>query len=340
MNTRIALLGVAHVHARSYAELLSKRSDVEVLGFTEDDPQMAAEFAHHTGLRHATAAELLALKPHGVIVCTVNAQRLQPVEWAASTGAHVLCEKPIATTEADAQTMRRACEAAGVQFVTAFPARFSPAVASLAQQLRSGQLGSVLAYSGINHSVSPDREQPWFSDAVQAGGGAGMDHIVHLADLLRYFGERPTDVYAVLRPVPEWVVAQHSEIDAAGLVTLRLASGASATIDCSWSRPQGYPRWGQLRLDVTATQGLLSLDVFADHLHVTRGAYQWQGYGEDLNARMLGDFIQVCRTGRAGRSNWADGYAALRVVRAAYASSQRGEAVGLDAGGNEDDLGS
>ncbi|TSA80360.1 Gfo/Idh/MocA family oxidoreductase [Deinococcus detaillensis] len=330
MKIRIAFLGAAHVHAQHYAALLSQREDTEVLGFTEDDPNVAQEFAQRTGLMQRTAAEIMALSPHGVIVCTVNTKRLGPVQLAAASGAHVLCEKPIATNEADAQAMRRACEAAGVQFVTAFPARFSSAALSLAEQLRAGQLGKVLAYSGVNHSVAPDHEQPWFGDPSQAGGGAGMDHIVHLADLLRFVGERPTEVYAQLRPVPQWVLPEHADIDAAGLITLRLASGASATIDCSWSRPQGYPRWGQLRLDVTASRGMLSLDVFADHLNVTQGTYQWAGYGEDLNAKMLDDFIQVCAGSGAGRATWQDGYAALRVVQAAYASNASGEAVRLD----------
>lgn len=329
MRVRLALLGCAHVHAAGYVALLGGRADVELLGFSEDDPTLAAGFATSSGLTHQPLEQLLGRKPHGVIICSETVRHRPLVEAAAAAGAQVLCEKPIATTEADSLAMRVACDAAGVRFVTAFPARFSSAVRTLAAQLRSGGLGSVLNYSGVNHSVAPDRHHPWFADPALSGGGAGMDHIVHLADLLRLFGERPTEVYAHLRPVPEWLRPDHAGTDAAGLVTLRLASGANATIDCSWSRPPGYPRWGQLRLDVTGTAGLVSLDVFADVLARTTAVHTWAGYGEDLNLGMLDDFLGVCREGRPGQADWSDGHEALRVVLAAYASSALGQPVPL-----------
>ncbi|WP_407542317.1 Gfo/Idh/MocA family oxidoreductase (plasmid) [Deinococcus radiomollis] len=333
MTLRLALLGVAHVHAHAYATLLGGREDVELLGFCEEDPDTARAFSQASGLKPLPLGELLASGPQGVIVCSETARHLPLVQAAAGAGAHVLCEKPIAASESDALSMKAACEAAGVQFMTAFPARFSADVQALERQMRSGNLGAALSYSGVNHSVAPDREAPWFSQPALSGGGAGMDHIVHLADLLRFLGERPVEVYARLLPVPEWVLPEAAATDAAGLVTLRLESGATASIDCSWSRPPGYPRWGQLRLDVTASRGLVSLDLFAGHLKVSGARYGWAGYGPDLNALMLEEFLRLCRwpeqDGGPGRADWQDGYEALRVVRAAYASASSGQPVRL-----------
>lgn len=329
MTLRLALLGVAHVHAHAYARALQAREDVELLGFCEDDPAVARAFAEHSGLKAQPLTDLLRSGPQGVVVCSETARHLPLVHTAALAGAHVLCEKPIAVSEADALGMKAACDAAGVQFVTAFPARFSADAQALKRQLRSGHLGAALSYSGVNHSVAPDREAPWFSHLPLSGGGAGMDHIVHLADLLRLLGERPVEVYARFLAVPEWVLPEAAVTDAAGLVTLRLASGATATIDCSWSRPSGYPRWGQLRLDVTASRDLVSLDLFASHLKVSGARYGWSDYGPDLNTLMLADFIRVCQDGGPGRADWQDGYEALRVVRAAYASASSGQPVRL-----------
>ena len=329
MTLRLALLGVAHVHVHAYASLLGGREDVQLLGFCEDDPETASAFSQTSGLKPLPLGELLSAGPQGVIVCSETARHLPLVQAAAGAGAHVLCEKPIAVSEADALSMKASCEAAGVQFVTAFPARFSADVQVLARQVSGGDLGAVLSYSGMNHSVAPDREAAWFSEVPLSGGGAGMDHIVHLADLLRLLGERPVEVYARFLAVPEWVRPESAATDAAGLVTLRLASGATASIDCSWSRPPGYPRWGQLRLDVTASRGLVSLDLFASHLKASGPRYAWAGYGPDLNALMLEDFLRVCREGLPGRADWQDGYEALRVVRAAYASASSGQPVRL-----------
>jgi predicted dehydrogenase len=333
VTLRLALLGVAHVHAHAYAALLGGREDVELLGFCEENPHTAHGFSRTGGLKRLTLEEVLGAGPQGVIVCSETARHLPLVLAAAEAGAHVLCEKPIAVSESEALSMKAACEVAGVQFVTAFPARFSADAQALARQVRGGDLGAVLSYSGVNHSVAPDREAPWFSQPSLSGGGAGMDHIVHLADLLRFLGERPVEVYARLRAVPEWVLPEAAATDAAGLVTLRLESGANASIDCSWSRPPGYPRWGQLRLDVTASRGSLGLDLFASHLKVSGARYGWAGYGPDLNALMLEEFLRVCRwpgrEGLPGRADWQDGYEALRVVLAAYASASSGQPVRL-----------
>ncbi len=57
----------------------------------------------------------LATRPDGVIVCAENVEHRRLVELAAAAGAHVLCEKPIATTLADADAMMAACTAAGVR---------------------------------------------------------------------------------------------------------------------------------------------------------------------------------------------------------------------------------
>lgn len=330
--TRIALLGVAHVHALGYAAWLQSQPAVELLGFSEDNPHYAAEFAASTGLKHLPLADLLALGPQGVVICSETAKHRTLVEAAAQAGAHILCEKPIATTLADAGAMREACQRVGVAFYTAFPVRYSPAVQQLRALVQGGELGPILAYSGINHSVCPDRERAWFSDLALAGGGAGMDHIVHLADLLWHFGERVQSVYARLLPVPEWVLPAHAAADAAGLVTLRLASGASATIDPSWSRPRTYPRWGHLKLDVVGAAGMQSLDAFAEAVTVTGAAgRQWHGYGPDLNAAMLTEFLAACRGQTpALLADWEAGWQTLRVVLAAYESAKAGQPVALD----------
>lgn len=64
-----------------------------------------------------------------------------------------------------------------------------------------------------------------------------MDHVVHLADLLRwYFGAEVTEVYA---EVDNLFYPGAVEVDTAGLLLLSLSNGVQASIDCSWSRPSG-----------------------------------------------------------------------------------------------------
>ncbi len=99
-----------------------------------------------------------------------------------------------------------------------------------------------MGVNGINHSENPKDHRRWFADKALAGGGAVMDHTVHLADLLRwYFDAEVVEVYA---QVDNPFCRTEVEVDSAGLILATLSNGVIASIDCSWSRPRGYPRWG------------------------------------------------------------------------------------------------
>src|SRR5690625_6378884 len=98
------------------------------------------------GLRYVPdVATLLAERPAAVVVAAENADHRDLVEQAVAAGAHVLCEKPLATTDADADAMVRAAREAGVLLMTAYPVRFSPEFAELVGRVRAGQLGQILS---------------------------------------------------------------------------------------------------------------------------------------------------------------------------------------------------
>ena len=266
---RIGILSFAHLHAEGYVQNLRRISGVEVIGFSDTDPERGRRFSQAYGLRwFRTHEDLLAEHPDAVIVTSENALHRELVELAVQAGAHVLCEKPIATNSEDALAIQSAVEAAGVQFMTAFPMRFSPAVQAARAMVGEGALGRILAVVGVNHSENPKRHRAWFADKALAGGGATIDHTVHLADLYRWiFGVEVAEVVAeVSNPFDPEV-----EVDTAGLLLLKLENGVPASIDASWSRPASYPRWGHLKMEIVGEKGTLVLDAFAGQLHVWRG---------------------------------------------------------------------
>jgi len=217
--------------------------------------------------------------------------------------------------------MQRAVEKTGVRFMTAFPMRFSPALIEARALLASGRLGAVRALVGVNHSENPKRPE-------LAGGGAVVDHSVHLADLYRWLlGAEIERVYAeVSNPFDP-----ASPVDTAGLLLLELSGGIPASIDASWSRPPNYPRWGHLKLEIVAERGTLVLDAFAGHLHHWRAddGYQWVGYHPDPTAAMVRAFLDAVAKDRPPPVSFADGLAALKVVLAAYRAADTGRPVAL-----------
>lgn len=357
---RIGILSAAHVHADAYAGILAAATappsaplrsaqaaqapwseslvaapiaGVELLGIADDDDARGEGFAAGHGIRlYPSYDALLAEQPDGVIICSENARHRALVELAAAAGANVLCEKPLAITEEDARAMIAACERAGVLLMTAFPMRFSPVMLEVKTLLDRGGLGRVYAVSGANNGQMPARHRAWFVDKELAGGGAGMDHIVHLADLLRWcLRSEVRTVYARFNRI---LHADKVDVETGGLVMLTLANGTFATIDCSWSRPLGYPIWGGLSMKLIGERGVVIADGFRQNL-VSYGDENtltaWLPWGSDADRGMVEEFVSAIREGRPPAVTGEDGLKAVEIVMAAYRSAESGQVVRLGA---------
>lgn len=330
---RIGILSVAHLHAEGYQANLRSIPGVDLVGFSHEDSEEGRSFAAKFKLPwFATHPELLAQGLDGVVICAENARHGELVELAAAARCQMLCEKPIETSLAKAEAMKTTCEKNGVRFMTAFPMRFATPTQALRAAIREDKLGKVFGVNGINHSENPSGQRAWFANQALAGGGAAMDHIVHLADLLRWcFATEIVEVYAeidnLFRP-------GELDVDTAGLLLVRLANGIQASIDCSWSRPSWYPRWGHLKMEVIGERGAAVMDSFAQHLTVysKTGSRNpdWIGFGPDPNQPMIQEFVDSIREQREPSVTWNDGYQALRVVLAAYESAQKHQPVSLN----------
>jgi predicted dehydrogenase len=327
---RIGMLGVAHGHAHSYAACLKALDGVQLVGVADDDPALARGFAAQHALPELPSPEaLLAEGLDGVVICAANAHHRRLAELAAARTPHILCEKPIATTLEDARAMIDACGRAGAQLQIAFPVRFAPPVVELRSLLRSGALGVVYGLKTTNHGQVPGG---WFVDRTLAGGGAVIDHTVHVVDLLRWFFD--TEVTEVYAEVGESLLHPGLGIDDAGVLSFALANGAYGTLDTSWSRPASFPTWGDVTIEVVAERGWARLDAFKQRLELysnraTRA--QWVGWGGDMDMGLMRDFTAMIAERRAPSITGLDGLRALEVALAAYRSAAEGHPVRLGA---------
>ena len=163
--------------------------------------------------------------------------------------------------------MLDACDRAGVKLMTAFPMRFSAPVREIKAQLDAGELGRV--YCCNAHQPGRDARAP--SRLVRGprswpGGGAVMDHTVHLADILRwYLDSEVVEVYAQTNQI---LHADEVAVETGGLLMLTFANGVFASIDCSWSKPDYYPTWGGLTFELVTERGAVLVDAFRQNLTV------------------------------------------------------------------------
>ncbi|MFI6830455.1 Gfo/Idh/MocA family protein [Kribbella sp. NPDC050241] len=345
MTLKVAIASFAHGHAMSYAYLLNQMSDVEVLsadpdGASAPDPgPRGAELAEQLGVPYVDSYdELFAWGPDAVVVTSENALHRGLVERAAAVGAHVLCEKPLATEVEDGEAMLAACASAGAILMVAYPVRFSPQYLRLRASVEAGLLGDVFAVLGTNNGKIPIGGRQWFTDPKLAGGGALVDHTVHCADLIDGLtgGASPQRVYAAANRVLHQ--DKGVEVETGGLVTVNYDNGLLATIDCSWSVPDNGPTWGGVTLQVTGTNGSVEIEPFLPRINGTDPDGEvYLGIGENFDASMLATFLRAVRESGpavAGQTpaavpqpDGAVGLRTLRIVDAARRSAVSGQPV-------------
>ena len=333
---RIGVLGAAHMgHAWAYTRALTESPNADVVGIHDDEPEHTRWIRQDFGVAAAASAEELVASVDAVLVCSANDEHRAHVELAAAHGRHVLCEKPIATTVEDAEAMVAACAAAGVQLHVAFPSRFLPLVDRARAAVRDGRLGELIGLVGANRGRPPlpPAYPTWITDPVAAGGGALIDHSVHVTDAMRHIsGLEVAEVSAEAGSLL-WDLA----VDDVAVVSLRFDNGAVGSIDPSWSVPADHPWDYDFWLRIVGTEGALDITDAAESLTLVstrEGAgrgLRHASFAEDADRAMVEAFLASVHAGAVQDpcATGEDGVRALEVALAGYRSAAAGAAVAV-----------
>lgn len=325
MSLRVGLVSAAHVHTPSYAHNFSSHPRTEVVGVWDDDASRGKKFASDRNLKFfSNLDELLALCD-AVAISSENMKHRAHIEACAKAGKAIICEKPVVPSREDFEPVRNAIKESGVKFMTAFPCRFSPAWSALKARLASGEIGAIRGINATNRGTCPGS---WFTQPALSGGGAMIDHVVHVADLLRdMLGSEPDTVYA---QIGNKMYGQ--EWDDTAMVSLEYPGGVFATLDSSWSRPASYKTWGDVTMKIVGDRGVINLDMFGQGLDHYRNeakvSHVVQGFGSDLDGAMIDAFVRACLDGEPVPVTLEDGLAAVSVSLRAYESTRTKQTVG------------
>ncbi len=322
---KLGIMSFAHMHGYSYAACLNALPNATLSAVWDDDAQRGRAAAKQFDTSFVKSLDtFLASDLDGVIICSENVKHRAMVEAAAAAGKWILCEKPLATTVADAKAMIQACKRASVGLGTAFPCRYVEPLQTLHAQVQQGEIGRIRAAACTNNGQFPGG---WFANPELSGGGAVMDHTVHVADLLRWItGKEFIKVYCSLGR------HFHDDIDTddVGSLQLEMEGGIIVSHVASWNRPRGFPTWGDVTMEVVGTKGITNVDAFNQKLsvyHEEPVKTDWVGWGNDANLALVQDFVNAIAEQRGPSITGEDGLRAVEVAIAAYRSARTGKVI-------------
>jgi predicted dehydrogenase len=285
-----------------------------------------------------------------------------PIAIAAlEAGKHVLCEKPLANTLAEAEAMKAAADAAypgGARAMVGFNYRRVPALALARRLVDEGRIGPLRHFRAVylqDWLADADAPMTWRMQAERAGSGALGDLGAHIVDLARYLtGDEITGVSAISetfvasRPLADGSGMGTVTVDDAVVFTGRLASGALASFEvtrCATGRKNG------LRVELNGSAGSLAFDLerlneleFFDagedgatsgfrRILVTEGSHPylsgWWPPGHTLGwehtfTHQARDLLTAIAAGEQPSPSFADGLAVQRVLDAVARSAASG----------------
>ena len=322
------IIGIGHIADTQMAPAINVDVNSTLISVVSRDQERADAFAEKFGAVHATTSydELLARPDVDVVLITTpNSLHAEQVIAAARAGKHVYCDKPLATTVADAERAVAACAEASVKLGLGFHNRAMPCFLEAKRLLESGVIGEPIALH-VEVSAGAREHQSWRADPALAGHGTMANVGVHLYDVLRFI------MSAEITTVSAFLDAPDGQMERMSVATLVFDNGAIAQVNANEKTP--YPRndfvihgsKGRIAgLGLTRTSAGGKLQVLTADGE-TRTPFP---PASEAHRDALSEFCQALVEGREPSPSGQDGLQIVRVVDAMARSARDGVHIRL-----------
>jgi len=345
-QVRVGVIG-AGIWGAAHLRAYSQHASAELVAVCDLDEARAREAGDRFGVPGVfTSAEQMLAEAEldAVSVATPDAAHADLVIACAKAGKHILCEKPLATTEAECEAMIAAARDAGVHLMVDWHNRWNPPFAEAARAIQAGELGDVrYIYYRLSDTIYvPTKMLPWAAES----------------SVMLFLGSHALDTTCwLMQAAPERVSCRRQSgvltsmgIDTADLyvTVLDFPGGATAVIENSWILPQSSPALIDHRAEIIGTKGAIYLDPqhcgpIAKYTEATGGGFPDASLPDmfvmpEVHGRQVGfaaesvyHFVECVRDGRTPLTSGQDGLLNTRLILAAEASAdQDGAPVTLD----------
>lgn len=287
--------------------------------------------AAYGGRAFSSMEEMLdEARPDVLHICTPHYLHIPMAAAALRRGIHVLCEKPIGLSAADAAALRPAL-AAGARFGVCFQNRWNASVKEAREIVASGELGALKSLRGMvtwSRGEAYYRDSGWRGAWATEGGGVLINQSIHTLDLLLLFAGEPEAIGA---KVGNHHLPGVIEVEDSAEIYLRFPSGVTGVFYATTALSVDVP----ILLDLFFERGTLRIE--GDTLTMIRSdgeggapaVFPHSACWGTGHAALIADFYDCVRTGRAFAVGCDEALRVTRVLDAVYRSDKSGEVVSL-----------
>ncbi len=331
---RWALIGASRIASGHMIDAIRTQSGAEITAVLSSDATRGRDYAQTQGIAAAyTDLDTLLAEAEvdAVYISTTNEKHHAQALRSINAGKHVLCEKPLAMTVADASEMVRAAEAKGVVFATNHHLRNAGSHLAMREIVTSGGIGDVLSIR-VFHAVSlPEVLRGWRIDNPAAGGGVIPDIVVHDADTVRFhLGEDPASVVA-----KETASGMGDGVEDSVMSVWTMPSGVMVMTHESFTHTHaktGFEIHGS-KGSIVARNVMTQAPAGEIFLTTKDGTNPVPFSDHNLYERSLGLFYQATRGEGRPSADGVDGVKSLAVALAVKEAATTGREVTVDYGG-------
>ncbi|REK74632.1 Gfo/Idh/MocA family protein [Paenibacillus paeoniae] len=338
-KVRIAVIGCGSISKHRHIPEYASNPNAELVAFVDPIIERAQQFADTYGAKAYSDYEtmLAEVKPDAVSVCTPNALHAPMSIAAAKAGVHVLVEKPMAVTDAEAEAMIQAAKDSGVQLMVGHNQRFMPPHVKAKQILESGVLGKVLTFrTSFGHpgpdGWSVDGANSWFFRKEEALMGAMGDLGVHKSDLIRWMlNDEVAEIGAFVGTLHKEV----TQVDDNASCILRMENGAIGTLVASWTYYKGEDNSTILWCE----NGVMKIGTHPDDqviVELRNGTVEKHKVGaistndKQESSGVVDAFLESIVNGTTPAVTGEEGRASLKVILCAFESQETGKFVSVN----------
>ena len=205
-----ALVGLGHLTLNQILPAFGACEKSKVVALVSGSPEKMQKVAAQYGVKKESCysyADYDKLKDNkevqAIYIVLPNGMHAEYTVRGAQAGKHILCEKPMANSAAECQTMIDACKKADRKLMIAYRIQYEPhnrMVRDMVQTAKFGKVKSIIANNGQNS----DNPKHWRFNKALAGGGSLPDVGLYCLNTIRYvLGEEPTEVMGYIHSTPD-----------------------------------------------------------------------------------------------------------------------------------------